>query len=216
MKHEVAILRCAGWRRERHPERARQRRARRIDVDECDLGARRLRAQERNQRADNAGADHRDAIGGTGCAVPHRVERGLHIGGEHRALRRQAVGKRGESVGRHREHVLVRMQREHHAAVQMRRAGFDLTDDRVAVLHRERKHPAHVGSTHAHIFGRRHAAGEDQRLGPATDGTKMGMHAGLVRPRRDAFVAQFCHSGCDVPERLRHRCMSTVLVYDGA
>ena len=63
VKHEVAILRCAGWRRERHAERARQRRARRIDVDECDLGARRLRAQERNQRADNAGADHRDAIG---------------------------------------------------------------------------------------------------------------------------------------------------------
>ena len=59
---------------------------------------------------------------GAGAAVPQRIERGLHIGGQHRARRRHPIRDRHDAIGRHREDALVRMQREHDPAAQLREA----------------------------------------------------------------------------------------------
>ena len=75
-------------------ERARQRGTRRRDIDHRHLGAGHPRAQPRDQQPDHAAADDRDAVRRSGRAVPDRIERGLHIGGEHGALRRHAVRHR--------------------------------------------------------------------------------------------------------------------------
>ena len=114
---EIAIGRrgVRAW-RSRAPSAARKLRARRIDIDQRHLGARQPRAQIGDQRADHARADHRDAVGRARRRVPDRVERGLHVGGQHRARRRHVVGQRHDGVGRHVEQGLVRMQREDRAA----------------------------------------------------------------------------------------------------
>ena len=86
---------CSGAAKSK-PKRARELGARRIDVDQRHLGVgESCAAQVADQRADHAGADDRDAVAGAGRGVPDGVERGLHVGGEHRARRRHAVGQAG-------------------------------------------------------------------------------------------------------------------------
>ena len=65
-----------------------------------------------DQRAHHAGADDGDAVGRARCGVPHRVERRLHVGGEHRALRGQGLRYLHGRAGRDVEQALMRMQRE--------------------------------------------------------------------------------------------------------
>ena len=114
-------------------------RARRIDVDQRHLGAFDPRAEKSDQRADHAGADHGDASGRARRRVPRRVQRGLHVGRQHRARRRNVVRHRHHGLGRQIEFGLVGMQRKDIAADQRRRPGLDLADRGVAVFHRERK-----------------------------------------------------------------------------
>ena len=56
-----------------------------------------LPAQKSDQRADHAAANNGDAAGRARLCIPDRVERGLHIGGKHRAhaaARRRATPRR--------------------------------------------------------------------------------------------------------------------------
>ena len=189
---------------EAQAERARELRARRIDVDQRHLGARDARAQKADQRADHARADHGDAAGRPGRRVPGRVERGLHVGGQHRARQRHVGRHRHGGLGRHVEQRLMRMQREHGAAEQRLRPGLDPADGGVAVLHRKRKVAAHERRAHALVLADRHAAGRDQRLGAAADRAMQRPHphrAGGERAER--LVADFRPPRPDIPERLR-------------
>ena len=139
VKDEIAIGRRGVGRRELQAERPGQLLARRIDVDERHLRAFDPRAEKSDQRADHARADHRDAPGRTRRGVPGRIERGLHIGGQHRARQRNVAGHRHHGLGRQVELGLMGMQRKDVAADQRRRPGLDLADRGVAIFHRERE-----------------------------------------------------------------------------
>ena len=90
MDDEVAIAGRRIRRGKADAERAGKFGAGRLDVDQGHLGAGKPAAQPGDQRADDARADHRNTVGGRGPRVPHGIERGLHVGGEHRARRRHA------------------------------------------------------------------------------------------------------------------------------
>ena len=98
------------WRRrvrrgEAAAEPPRQSFARRIDVHHRHLRARNACQQRCGQQADHAGADHQHALAGQRRRIPCQIERRLHVGSQHRALRRHGVGHRnahrGGSAGKH-------------------------------------------------------------------------------------------------------------------
>ncbi len=203
MEHEIAIgRRCVG-RCKAGAERARHFRATGCDVDHRHLRARDPRTEISNQKPDETAADHGDAIRRSGCAVPDGIERGLHVGGEHRARRRQVVRDGRHGVGRQRETALVRMQAEHDAVAQRRRPRLHLPDRGVAVLDRERERAAHHRRAHPVVFALGHPPGMDQTLGAAADRAVERAHhdlAGLWRG--DGLGTQLRAAGRDVPEGL--------------
>ena len=166
VKHEVAIGRRVVGRGEADAERARQVGAR---ADRCRRASPRrpsMRAQRTPTSAPTTPAPTTAMRpDGPGRRVPGGVERGLHVGGEHRARRRHAVGQR------QRQPRPARRTRSGADAARTRcgrqrgRPGLDLADRRVAVFHRERERARHEWRAHALIFALRHPAGSDQRLG---------------------------------------------------
>ena len=70
----------------------RQIRAARTDIDQRHLRPRQPGAQPGGERADHARAHHRDPVPRPRAAVPDDVERRLHVGRQHRPLRRHAGG----------------------------------------------------------------------------------------------------------------------------
>jgi hypothetical protein len=66
------------------------------------LHAGNARGQPRDQQAHHPATDHRDAVADARCGVPQRIDRRLHVGGQHRARGRQAIGQcRCTASGRH-------------------------------------------------------------------------------------------------------------------
>ena len=100
MDHEVAIRARRVRRGETDAERIREARAGWLDIDQRHSRAGNPTAQPSDQRADDARAHHRNFVGRRRRRVPHRIERGLHIGGEDGAGGRDAIGhRRTASVG---------------------------------------------------------------------------------------------------------------------
>ena len=104
--------RAASGQREVDPERRGDRRLARVDVDQLDRGSRHAREQRRGERADHAGADHRDPVADPGRRIPEAVERGLQVGGQHRARVRHGVRHRHHGARRHDVAILVRIEAE--------------------------------------------------------------------------------------------------------
>ena len=186
-------------------ERGRESRAPRVDVDQLDLGAGNLRAQPRDQAADHAGADHRDAVAHAGRAVPARVDGGFHVGGEHRARGRQAGRQRDDGAGGDDVARLVRVQAEHRATLQRSRfranAVLDHADADVAVFHRPGEVALLEGRAHALVFALGHLAAKDQALGAAADAAVEAAHEHLARGgRAQRGRAQFAVAGTHGPE----------------
>ena len=112
----------------------------RLDVDQRHVGARAgARPDSAISRPTTPGADDDDPVARARAGIPERVERRLHIGGEHGAARRQAVGHGGQRGSRRDEAVLVRVQREDGAPGEAGGPVLDHADRAVAVFHGEGK-----------------------------------------------------------------------------
>src|SRR6516165_8109109 len=138
-----------------------------------------------------------------GRAVPHRIERGLHIGREYGAPRRHTLGNGNHRLRRQGEQALVGMQAENDALAQFGGPSLDPPDGRVAVFHREGKCPPHQRRAHTFVLAHRHAAGMNEPLRAATDGAEQRAHlhlAGLGRANR--LFVQLGTAGADIPEGL--------------
>src|ERR1700722_6444490 len=125
MDDEVAVAWRRLGRREADAEGGRKARPLGSDVDERHLGARQAAGEPCHQRADHAAAHPRDPVGRPGRCVPYGGEGGLHVGGEHRALRRHVVRNRDDRRGWQREACLMRMQHKDDAVLQVRRPLLD-------------------------------------------------------------------------------------------
>src|SRR5215472_11857117 len=108
----------------------------------------------------------------------------------------------------------MRMEREHGAVLQFRRAVLDPADRGVAVFDREGELTTHVRRAHALDFGRRHASGKYQPLGSPADRPVQRTHPHVTGARRrDGFRADFRLAGCHIPQRLRSLGHGLVLVW---
>ena len=123
---------------------------------------------------------------GPGRRVPGRVERGLHVGGQHRARQRNVARHRHHGLGRHVEQGLMGMQRKDIAADRAPPARPRPADRGVAIFHRERKAAAHERRAHALVFAFGHPAGGDQRLGAPADRAVDARAPAPGRPRAAA------------------------------
>ena len=142
VKHEVAIGRRRVGRRERQRRApAANSRARRIDVDQRHLGARRSARRETPTSAPTTPAPTTAMRpDGPGARVPDGVERRLHVGGEHRALQRHvrpAAAPRPRPAGRTRSGADAAQRRCGRCSAAG--PGLDRADRRVAIFHRERE-----------------------------------------------------------------------------
>ena len=171
--------------------------ARRIDVDQRDVGAGERAAEEAGQRADHARTDDGDLAEGAGAGIPHGVERGLHVGGEHGARGRDGRPARAPP---HRPAHRTRSDADAARTPCVRSRGrLERADRGVAVFHREREVARHERRAHALVLRRRHAPRGDQRFGAAADRAMTRAHPhrarrqrpqrlvpdlGLARPRR--------------------------------
>ena len=127
--------------REAGLERRRDLGPRLVDVDERDFERREAGEQPRDAAADHPGADDGDAVADQGGRIPEGVDGGLDGSGEHRARGRHPVGHDRHRVSGHDVRRLVRVQAEHRAAAQLRRALLDSADAQIAVLDRPREVP---------------------------------------------------------------------------
>ncbi len=91
MDDDVAIAGGIEGQREAGPQRGCDFGAAGIDVDQRNLRAGQLGAQPGAQRTHHPRADDGDPVGRSGRCVPDRVERRLHVGGEHAARRRHVL-----------------------------------------------------------------------------------------------------------------------------
>ena len=145
------------------------RSAGRIDVDQLDLGARQPRRERGDEAADDAGADHRDAVSRTRRCVPNSVDRRFHVGGERRAAVRDSFGDVDDGIPGHDEPVLMGMQTEHPAAEHFLRTVLDNSDRRIAVFDRRRELALLERTAHPLPFALRDLATENEALGAPAD-----------------------------------------------
>jgi membrane glycosyltransferase len=186
-----------------HAKPARQVRARGIDVDKRHLRTGHLSAQIGNQRAHHAGADNSDAAGRPWRSIPDHVERGLHIGGKHRALGRHAIGQGHDGARRDIKNALMRMESKYRAAEQACRPDLDGANGGVAVFDRKREAAAHERGAHTFEFAFGDTSAQDERLGAAAYRAEKGAHTHLILPRRGSlFLTNFGTPRTDVPKRL--------------
>ncbi|MFC7054281.1 dihydrofolate reductase family protein [Hansschlegelia quercus] len=125
-----------------------------------------------------------------GAGIPHRVQRRLHVGGEHRAFRRQAVRQGAKRLRRRDEGGLVRVEAEHEAAEQVRRPFLDHAYGRIAVFYRAGKAAVLPGGAHSPPLAFRNAAFQYEALGSSADAAKKRAdHSlALARTRRRAVA----------------------------
>jgi membrane glycosyltransferase len=200
---KIAIAWRVGGRCEFHAERARQQRSRWLNVDQCRLDAGKTAAEIGDQRANNAGADDGDSIGGRRRGVPNGVERGLHIGRERCARERQTVRQQGDSLSGEIEDGLVRMKRKDRAVAPFGRSAFNAPDGRIAVFDRKRKRAAHERRTHAREFRLGHATGDHQSFRAAADGAVAGANPDFARSGRvEPLATDFGAIRSDIPKRV--------------
>src|SRR5580704_9633952 len=159
-------------------------------------------AQPGDQRANDATAHDRDAVGGRRCRIPDSIERGFHVGGEHSAGRRQTFRDRCDRLGRQCKGALMRVQCKDDVVTQIRRSAFDTTDDGVAIFDRKRERPRHKWRAHALELAFGNMAIEHQPFGAAADGAVEGANPDFARhwaTRR--LLADFSLLRADVPKR---------------
>ncbi len=201
---EIAIARrvvgpCVGY-----AERRGEGGARRIDVDERDMRAGKPGAKKGGQRADDACADDRNPVRGSGRRVPKGIEGGFHIGRQHSAPGRQALGQRGCRPGGQVEGGLMRMQRKDEPALQPGRSAFDPTDRRIAIFDGKRESASHERAAHPLAFTLGNAARRNQPFGAPADRAVKRAHANLAGPGLgEGLAADFGAAGRDMPESLR-------------
>jgi hypothetical protein len=176
-----------------------------VGVDQLELDAGEARAQPRHQAADHAGADHRDAVAQRGGAVPAGIDRGLEVGGQHRARGRHAGGEGDDGAGGYHVALLMRVQAEHRAAAQGGGRGADAVlhhaDADVAVLERPGEVALLEGGAHAFVFAFWHLAAEHQALAAAADCAEEVAHPQLaVCGRAQRCRTQFPVARADGPE----------------
>jgi hypothetical protein len=211
MDHEIAFALRRGRQREACAECRGDFGAARLDIDQRHLRAGNPSGEPRAQRTDHAGAHDGDAVRRTGCRVPHGVERGLHVGGEHPARRRQVRGQQRHRVRCEVERRLMREEHETDAADEIGRPSFDAGDGGVAVFHREREGARHVGRAHAGMLARGNPPVEHQPFGAPADPAVKGPQAQLAcGRRRERLGADFGAAGADIPQRLA---LNRVLVH---
>jgi energy-coupling factor transporter ATP-binding protein EcfA2 len=171
-----------------------------------------LTAQPRGQQTDDAGANHHDAIAGSGSRVPDDVHGRLHVGGEHRSSGWDVVRHRRHAIGWDTVKVLMRIQAEDrppHEVCLVRLVHPTNAD--IAVFDRARKGALLKGGTHRGVLRRWDGAGEDERLGPATDGREERADQYVARPPRwnlgahDLSAAGRLNPELASRERRRHR-----------
>ena len=111
-------------------------------------------------------------------------------------------GKRAHGLRRHDVARLVRVEAEHPAAAERRRAVLHLADADVAVLHRCREVAALKRCAHPLVFAGRHFAAEDERLGAPAEGAVECAHPDLARLASDERLAPYLPlAGPGDPER---------------
>ena len=181
MHDEIAIAGRRTRRGEADTERAGKFGAGRLDVDQSHLGARKPAAQPGDQRTDDTRSHHGNTIGGRRPRVPHGIERGLHVGGEHRADRRHTIGYWHYCCGGHVEDALMGMERKYEAAPQFGRPGLDPADRCVAIFDRKRETATHEWRAHALKLARRNAPGQHQAFRAAANATVQRADPNLAR-----------------------------------
>ena len=154
---EIAIGLCASGLCETNPELRCQFRAAGVDVDQRNVRTGDPPAQIGHKGADHAGPDHGDAVGRSRRGVPDAVERGLHIGGQHRAERRHILRKHHGGARRDVERGLMRVKREDGLASQGIAAVLDPSDRGVAVFDGKRKIACHERRAHPLELAHRYA-----------------------------------------------------------
>ena len=173
-----------------HPSRAA--RAARAGLMSTTRHLRRRNAcqQGRRQQADDTRADDQNAFPGQRRGVPAHVQRGFHVRGQHRAVRRDRVGHgHAHRFGRE-EAILMRIQNENPLASSCS------PTIAVTVFDRKRERSGHQRRPHRVELSGRNTAGEDQRLGAARDtrsaraliGTKPGGGSGRSSSRNFALA----------------------------
>src|SRR5258706_11002501 len=112
MEDEVCVLGRAVRRREANAERARDRLPPWIDIDQLHIASSDAASEPRDEAADRAGADDRDAIANRRPAVPESVDGGFEIRGQDGATAWNAI-RNHVNRGR-RNHItrLMRVERE--------------------------------------------------------------------------------------------------------
>src|SRR5260221_11855751 len=169
MDDEIGIAGRLGGRGEGAAERGSKGAPTGIGVDERDARARQPRRQRCDETADDAGTDDCAAIADERSGIPQRVDRRLHVGGEHRALIRQRIGKRQHGIRGHVVAVLMRMEAEDATADRADRPGLDDANRGVAVFDRRGKFAILEGTAHRLVLARRYLAPEDEAFGAPAD-----------------------------------------------
>ena len=137
----------------------------------------------RHEAADHAGPEDRDTVARQHSCIPDDIEGGLHVGGQHRAFRRQAVGQHDQFGSGGGEEILMRMKAEDELSRKRAVSVLDPADRRIAVLDGEGELAAHVGPAHALEFARRHAAVEDEVFRAPADAAEERAHKHLALGR---------------------------------
>jgi membrane glycosyltransferase len=203
VKHDIAVARRALGQRKPNAKALGEGFSVCDDINEGDLRARQRGAQPRDQGAHNPSADDRDPVGGTRGRIPHRVERRLHVGGEHGAPRRHRRREQMHCIPRYQERALVGMQRKHQSILEVWRSTFDPADDGVTILHGKGKRAAHEGRAHGCELGLRNSASGHQPFRSPANGAVQRADLNLARGRRaDPFGADLDAPRRDVPQRL--------------
>src|SRR5258708_18474818 len=204
MEDEVCVLGRAVRRREANAERARDRLPPWIDIDQLHVASSDAASEPRDEAADRAGADDRDAIANRRPAVPESVDGGFEIRGQDGATAWNAI-RNHVNRGR-RNHItrLMRVEREDIAAIELAGPLFDAADARVSVFHRRRKRARLEGRAHAFMLAARHASLKHHRLAATADPAVERANDDVVRTRGgERLVANLSASWIGDPERAR-------------
>ena len=180
MNHAILIRRGLLRQGKRHPQGIGQRLTLAIDIDELHLHPSNTRAQVSHQRTHDAAAHDTYPLTQHGVGIPHAVDGGFHVGGQHRPVSRYVSGHRHHHGGRDDIAVLVGVKTKYGLVDQRLRAMGHAAYAAIPVFDRARELPHLKGRAHTLGLAARHTAMKHQRLGTSTDAAVKRTHTHIV------------------------------------
>src|SRR4051812_9026242 len=158
--------------------------SRRIDVDHRHVGPGQACRQIADQKANHPRPNDDNPITGSRARIPQRVQGRLHVGGERGPAARHIYGDRNEAIGGCDEAVLMRVERENSAPLQVVGTLLDYPDSAVAVFDRKREIATLHRGAHALVLEHRDAALEHQAFGATAQSAPERPNPGLAESGR--------------------------------